>query len=60
MNKEITKLNGGRAEVPLCPNQKGGAATPPYRWNDLVGQSCRFADLGGAATPPTIQEAGHD
>ena len=31
MNKEIISSNG-RAEVLLCPNQPGGAATPPYQW----------------------------
>jgi hypothetical protein len=30
-NMPLAKSNGGRAEVPLCPNQKGGAATPPYQ-----------------------------
>jgi len=30
MNKIILAKLNGRAEVLLCPNQNGGAATPPY------------------------------
>ena len=33
--KLLVKLNG-RAEVLLCPNQPGGAATPPYQWSSAI------------------------